>query len=216
MIFTLDLDNPEEVLNFAVMPLRMIHDAFDDGVSYADTQLEGQPQDSHYWSHSARYRARNVLNEVTWQEGWHLGRDLANSGVEIVRGDLTMRVLKAIGGAPPHPGHNRARQSFWRQKPAVVVPTPQQLYFALAIDGLTLLNGSNLIVDWDVIAKRQLVLALSKPDGVWNYQKKPRLAWRRHVIFGDANEPRFDPTEEDIPVEYPDYDVTELDEPEEY
>lgn len=211
MEFTIDLDEPEEVLKFAAQPLRMVRDAFDDGVSYADAQLHEQPWNDHYWSHSVRYRARNVLGEELWADGWHLGRDLANSGVEIVHGALAMRVLKAIGGAPPNPGLSHARQSFWRQTSAT--PESRQLTFPLALDGAVIINGSNLIIDWDVVEQRRLVLALSKPTGVWRYQTKPRLAWRRHVIFGPDGGLHFHPSEEDIAIDYPDYDVKELDEP---
>ncbi|MGA2284277.1 MAG: hypothetical protein ABSH07_11535 [Candidatus Dormibacteria bacterium] len=214
MEFTLDLDDADQVLAFTARPLRLVRDAFDDGVSFADSHLAGQPSDDHYWSHSVRYRARNLLVDADWDNnGWRFGRRLANSGIEIMGGALALRVLKAIGGGPPHPGLSHARQAYWRQR--VAPPQPTQLSLALAIDGVILINGSNLIVDWDVVAKRQLVLALSKPIGVWRYQTKPKLAWRRHVVFASDDEPRFLPADEDIGVDFPDYDASELDEPDE-
>ena len=209
---TIDLDDPEATLGFVTRPLAAVRDAFFDGVSYADTQLSKQPFDSHYWSHSVRYRARVVLaNEAAnGAIGWGLGRQLPNSGIELVVGPVVIRILKAQDDGPPHPGYSRARKAFWTQRGH---DGPFQLTLALAFDGVSAINGSNLLLDWTVDKQKEVMLALSKPVGVWNYQTKPKIAWRRHVVFGGEGEPQFIPPEEDVDVEDVSFEIEGLSEP---
>jgi hypothetical protein len=152
-----------------------------------------------------RYHARNVLAVANWgTDGWWLREDLQNSGIEIMCGLLALRVLKAQAGDPPHPGQSRARQLFWQQADAPAQAT--QLPLLIALEGFIPINGSNLIVDWQVADNAQILLALSKPVGSWPYQGRPRLAWRRHVLLSSAEEPSFMPPDEDVFVE-PEYEA---------
>lgn len=156
--------------------------------------------DAHVWAHLVRYGAREMLSSMA-AEGWQLGRKLRNSGIEIVSGPLVVRTLKSQGADPPHPGGSSARNAFWSQ---------QQTRLPLKIGGVTFPQGANLILDWSVNARREMMLALSKPLGSWNYRSIPNIEWRRHVLIGDGEDLRFDPADEDVDVR-PRFDKEELD-----
>lgn len=198
-MFTQSENEPEETLAFLSGGIRRLRGALEDGVSFADGVMDGSPGDPHLWAHLVRYRSRARLEEYL-EETWALGRRLRNSGIEIVRGPFVMRALKSQEGGPPHPGGSWARRSYWMQQ------------LTLPFDGHERpAAGANLIVDWALGEQREILLALSKPVGVWKYRGVPKLEWRVQVVFSDDSELIFQPAEEDVNVELT-FDLTELDE----
>lgn len=199
-MFTASYDEPEEILAFLSDGILGLRDALEDGVSFADGVMDGNPDDPHLWANLVRYRARMKLEEHETQ-AWSMGRHLRNSGIEIVKGPIVMRALKAQGDAPPHPGASRARRNYWMQQ------------LTLPFDGNDAgpAAGANLVVDWALGGEREILLALSKPIGVWKYRGAPKLEWRLPVVYVDDTELGFQPTDEDVAVE-PVFDLTELEE----
>ena len=43
------------------------------------------------------------------------------------------------------------------------------------------------MVDWALGEEREVLLALSKPIGLWKYRGAPKVEWRRPVVFGDRD-----------------------------
>lgn len=192
-MFTPNLDDPEQVLAYLSSPIRAIRDALDHGVSLADSMFSDlSPLDPHLWAHIARYGACQHLGQLE-PDGWERGRDLPNSGIEVVRGPLVLRTLKAQGSDPPHPGSNLARRLFWTQG--------RQMRLPLSLGGTLFPEGANYILDWTVDRERVISLALSKPVGIWRYRGTPKLEWRRPVRITDGEELRFVPADEDLSVE---------------
>ena len=187
-----DPSDSEAVSQFMTEPVHAVVESFDDGMSYADASLEGMAADSHLHSHLVRYRAAQVLREQESNDGWRLGRGLQNSGIEVLKGPFTMRVFRAQDGGPPHPGGSFSRRQFWSQM--------DQLAFDL--DGGTIgdAGATNLILDWAVDEYRRVVVALSKPAGVWDYQQRPRIEWRIPVQIGEERMQKFEATEEDVSI----------------
>jgi hypothetical protein len=192
---TIQLSNPESILDFLADPLRAVRDALDDGISFADTVLAALEFDAHFWAHAVRYRAACHLAGLQ-PPGWRITRRLPNSGIEIARDPLVFRTFKTTQDVPPPPGANLARRSFWTQRPAVVLNLP------LSWNDVQMpVDGANLLLDWNVDDERSLRLALSKPIGTWKYQGTPKLEWRRLVVFGSDDEPRFEGRDEGLEVE---------------
>ncbi len=199
-MFTETGDEPDEILSFLSDGIPALRGALEDGVSFADGVMDGNPGDPHLWANLVRYRARMKLEDYE-ARGWSLGRRLRNSGIEIVKGPMVMRALKSQEGAPPPPGASRARRSYWMQQ--LVLP------FGENDDGPA--TGANLVVDWALGGGREILLTLSKPVGVWKYRGAPKLEWRLPVVFVDDAELSFQPSDEDVAVE-PAFDLAELDE----
>lgn len=199
-MFTQSQSEPEEILAFLSDGIQGLRDALEDGVSFADGVMDGNPSDPHLWANLVRYRARMKLEEHEAQ-AWSLGRRLRNSGIEIVKGPMVMRALKSQEGAPPHPGTSWARRNYWMQQ------------LILPFDGNDAGHamGANLVADWALGEEREILLALSKPVGVWKYRGAPKLEWRLPVVFVDDAELSFQPSDEDVAVE-PAFDLAELDE----
>jgi hypothetical protein len=191
------LDDPPQVLAFVTPSLGALRAALDAGISYADTILDRQPFDAYFWSHSVRYHAVQVLDRAP-QVDWTVGRKLPNSGIELRQDPVLMRLLKSQGDGPPHPGSSRARRRFYRQ----------QLRLPMPWGDLNTSEGANLIVDWEVGERREVLLALSKPVGVWDYQGTPSIEWRLPVVFGNDGEARFAAMDDDLELE-PQYDIEE-------
>jgi hypothetical protein len=187
-MFTPNLDDPEQVLDYLAAPIRAIRDAIDHGVSLADSKFSDMSFDPYLWAHIARFGACQRLAEIE-PDGWEHGRDLPNSGIEVRRGPLVLRTLKAQSDDPPHPGGNAARQAFWTQA--------QQLRLPIWLGGALFPVGANFILDWMVDRQRVISLALSKPIGVWKYRGAPKLEWRRPVGITDGEDLRFVATDED-------------------
>lgn len=205
MVTTANLDpnDPESILAHLREPLTAIHHSMDDGVSFADGTLDGQPWNPHVWATLVRYRALNLLHQVD-KDGWGVSRALPNCGIAVTVGPLSGRLLKSQAGGPPSPGRNLARLRYWSQyhQLALNLDSPDA-----SIDPVV---GANLIIDWDVTDDREVILALSKPIGTWKYKGKPELEWRLPVM-ADGDELSFAGQDEDVDVEVR-YDLRELDE----
>jgi hypothetical protein len=162
-------------------------DALDDGGSWAATTLHGQPYNGWLWSGLARYRAFHHLSSVEGRD-WTLAPGVANSGIRVVKGPITIRVLKSLSDGPPPPGHSKARQEFYQQE------------LGLELDGLrTRSEATNLILDWNINRSNyKLTMALSLPLDTWIYGSHPRTAWRNYVTFTDDDQPRFTATDEPL------------------
>jgi hypothetical protein len=200
---TSNLNDPDDLLAYLSRPLRAIRDGYDHGASYADTILgQRSPHDDHFWAHAARWQARQYLDTAT-KEGWQLGRQLPNTGVELRCGPTVLRVLRRYQGGPPPPGSSKARLGYYAQE-----YTPEPVLALVWSDGVQLPDSCNLIVDWALGKNKHLSLALSKPIGVWKFKGQPKLEWRREVFFDPADEPRFMTGDETLEV--PRYDETEL------
>ncbi len=199
-MFTESQNEPDEILAFVSDGILRLRDALEDGVSFADGVMDGSPSDRHLWAHLVRYRARLKL-EGHAAQAWSLGRRLPNSGIEIVKGSVVMRALKSQGGAPPHPGASWARRNYWMQ----------QLTLQFDGDHSGPSAGANLVVDWALGEEREVLLALSKPIGLWKYRGAPKVEWRRPVVFGSGAELSFQPSDEDVAIE-PVFDLAELEE----
>lgn len=192
MEITLRNLSADAVLVHLTPVLRALHAALDHGVSLADTWLAGLPHDPYLWSHMVRYGACTRLRDPQASGDWQL-RSLPMSGIEISRPPLAARVLKALGNAPPPPGTNRARRSFYTQLTLPNCDWDQV--------GSGLSDVMNIIVDWSVTQERELRLAVSKPVGLWSYPQAANLEWRRRVVIpGDGDLTFSAPEETDIPV----------------
>lgn len=199
-MFTL-LDDPEQALQHLRKPLAALRDSLEHGASFATSTMEGHADDPYLWAHLTRYEARNDLATKT-EDGWSIGRRLANSGIEIVSEPLVVRALKTQGSTTPHPGRNAARINFWTQ--AVT-----QLRLPLRFGNREMPQSANLIVDWSIGHDNDILLALAKPVGTWRYRGNPKLAWRKPVVFDASDEPSFVPASEDVEV-LVEYDQDEL------
>jgi len=196
-MFTPDLDDPQDALRFLAHPLRSVHDALDDGVSFAELTLAALPRDPHLWSHLTRYHAWHYLHGLGPQP-WCLVK-LANSGIQIEYEPIVVRVLKRFGSGPPHPGASAARRGFYGQQS-----------LPLAWGEITIpASGANLIIDWGVESQTRIALALSKPIGTWRYGGQPKLQWRCWVSFDDEGQPGFVPSDGPSGLE-PDLDLSEF------
>ena len=152
--------------------LPLIRSALHDGIDFAnDIQPDAPGRDPWYWSHSARFKARNVLEAAAASaQGWAMIEGVPNSGIHLRLGGLhVMRVLRSAAGSTPAPGHSRARRRAWQQG--------RQLQFAFD-DGLDGLPPVDLILDWSTDDADELSLHLGMPLGVWDHGSHPILAWR--------------------------------------
>lgn len=131
-----------------------------------------------------RYLAAHRLHQAG-HEGWEMGRKLRNSGMELRRGPVVMRVLKAQYGGPPHPGASLSRRGFYRQQ---LIPLP------LDWEKVDVTEGAFLLIDWSMGEKREVLLGLSTPAGVWNFQGQPKTEWHMPVEFDSGGDPKFPTT----------------------
>lgn len=192
-----DLDSPNEVLQWLSEPIRALRAGLEHGLSLADAKMEDLPREPHLHAHLARVGVLMYLAGIT-AERWEIGRKLPLSGIEIQCNPFVLRVLRSQRGSTPHPGASEARRRFWCQ---------QQLRLFDQAEPPSL--GANLILDWSTGDQQDIILALSKPRGVWPYQGSPELEWRRAVVDDSGPALRFVPAEEDIAV---DFDLTEIEE----
>lgn len=176
------IPTPEQVLPLVECAVPSLRKALRIGGSFADEiQPDADERDGHYWSHSARWRARKHLAAVP-KDGWYLTPNVPNSGIHLRIGDLhRVRVLRSLGGTVPHPGSNRARRADWVQNA-----------LDLAGDGLPALS---LLADWQIF-EDEPVIHCSLPRRPWSYTADPEVYWRV-PITGDADSDlarlRFDP-----------------------
>lgn len=179
---------PGEIPSSQVLPLaaeasEALYEAVRYGVGYADS-LQPDPDivDSHFWSHSARFLARNHLRNLQG-ETWSLRERVSNSGIHLVLGQVhVVRVVKSLSRTIPHPGRNRTRRAAW-----VGVPQSQQLQFALPMaGGEGPLPPLSLIADWHLDEDREPRIFLSLPKGPWKYRQNPRVHWRVPLAAGGS------------------------------
>ncbi len=153
------------------------------GAGYADDlQPDTDGRDRWFWSHCARFRARQVLAAAD-KAGWVLVDDVPNSGIHLRVRDLhRVRVLRSLEGTTPHPGRNKARLDYYHQE-------------ALLLANDNSLPPLSLIMDWRMVEDEPSI-HIGLPKGRWDYGSAAKLYWRVPVT-GDPNEDlknaRFDP-----------------------
>lgn len=198
----LKLEDPESILDFLAPVVRDIYDALDAGIALADQKCSDIPYDPHLWAHLARFGARVRLESMV-PDGWAMPRRLPHSGIELVKVPLVLRVLKAQGDCPPHPGTSQAKRLFWSQ---------QAPRLPLEFGNVVMPQVANLLLDWTAGDDRRPILALSKPSGTWRYQQSPQVEWRLAVGVSDQfGVPTFVPSAEDDIQIAPVFDPIELD-----
>lgn len=192
--------DPETILKALSEPAQLLLEGLDDGVSFADLVMDSQPPDPHVWATLVRYHACNVIEPKVKGKAWTF-RKLTNCGLEFRVGPYLVRALRTLDKNPPNPGRNDARRQFYSQYHQYHIP----------YDGLTNPTmGVNLILDWTTGAKRSILMALSKPIGVWNYKGQPKIEWRKAIEFDDDKTPRFAGSTEDGIDLQPKYDEGEF------
>ena len=141
--------------------LPLVRSGLREGIDYATSlQPDLEERDQYYWSHSARYKARQVLLGNSGAN-WRVVGGVPNSGIHLsIDGLTTVRVLRSVGRTTPPPGTNRQRRLAWSQR-------------SLPID-----QPDTLILDWFTDAEDSLVMNLGLPKGFWHYRSSPQLAWR--------------------------------------
>ena len=169
-----------------------IREALRCGIDFAnDLQPDADDRDRWFWSHSARYRARQEL-EAGGGTGWEVVSKIPNSGIHVRLDELhVVRVLRSSGGTTPAPGHNRQRRAAWSQY--------HQLQLELDHEGG--LPPLNLILDWSTEGDDLLVLHLGMPKGVWKFGSDPVLSWRVELPVDDDLASLVFPGTEDGPVD---------------
>jgi hypothetical protein len=177
------IPTPEQVIPLVVPAVPDLRDAIRAGIDYADdVQPDLDERDPWYWSHSARWKARNSLRDIEDPEGWSLTPDIPNCGIHVRIGDLhEARVLRSLDGTTPHPGSNRRRRRAW---------TGVQGQFLLADGELPPLS---LIIDW-CARKGEPEIHVGLPAGPWEYGNAA-LHWRVALPEGgtDLKDLRFEP-----------------------
>jgi len=196
--------DPEAILAVLAEPARALLEGLDDGISFADLIMDSQPPDPYVWATLVRYRTCNVIKPKIEGQAWSF-RKLTNCGLEFDLGPYRVRALRTLDGNPPNPGRNDARRQFYAQHHQYQLPFDD-------VDGVTDETiGANLILDWTTDANRTVLMALSKPIGVWQYKGQPKIEWRKRIEFDDDKNPRFiGSTEDDIDIP-PKYDEDEID-----
>jgi len=195
---TPNLEDPKQVLTYLTPAILAVRTGLDHSVSLADSFFATNelPFDPWLWSHVARFgtsvhlRKEEPKNEP---KEWERGRILANSGIELKRMPLVLRVLKARGDGPPHPGLSLAKKLFYSRNGFPRLP--------ITVGGAIIPEVANYILDWATNKERELFLALSKPTGIWQYGQRPKLEWRRAFTQPEGEDLRFIPGEDDLPTE---------------
>lgn len=205
----LDLSNPEQVVNRSKDLLVLVRDAIDSGVFLADTLPNGHSKNPWLWAHMVRAEARRIIAITPTNRV--VSYNLPNSGIKLADNNLYYRVLMAQNGFPPPPGISTARQAFYLQN---VDDSFQQLAF-LSQPLASIPQSVNLIVGWTIDQRRQPVMSLSKPKGIWVYGQNPKLEWHIKLKIDDGPDgPRFsgsDATNDDIDIRSA-FDLSELEE----
>jgi hypothetical protein len=168
------IPTPADVLPLAEETVPPLQKALSLGIALADElQSDRQTRDPWYWSHTARWVARNHLRSVQ-SSAWKLLSGVPNSGIHLRIGTVHhVRVLRSLGGTVPHPGRNRARRADWIQD-------------SLLLDEDNQLPALSLLYDWQVLHDEPSIY-LSLPKRPWSYREQPELHWRVPVT-GDADQ----------------------------
>jgi hypothetical protein len=157
------------------------------GSAYADDlQPAKDKRDPWFWSHAARFRARQLLAEAT-KDGWDIVRSAPNSGIHLTfKGFQPARVLKSLNGNAPHAGPNGARQLAWTFDDE-----------ALDLRSISGLTAVPLLFDWHISENGPVVHA-GIPKRPGSFRSGAELYWRI-PITGDADEDlnnlSYDPTD---------------------
>ena len=186
--------SPSEVVPLLDASLPEIRQALLDGIDFAnDIQPEPESRDRWFWAHSARYRARRVLEASSaGAQNWELIDGVPNSGIHVCLGGIhVVRVLRSVEGTTPAPGHTRRRREAWQQ-------LPLQFPIDVETEGLPRLD---LVLDWTTDDADALTMHLGMPLGVWPYGNPPILEWRVLLPSTDDLEGlTFEGTDDDVPV----------------
>src|SRR5690242_19521007 len=108
------IPTPEQVIEIFLPAVADIRTALRKGIAYADTvQPDAAERDPWFWSHSARWTARNHLAQCEDRE-WDMPCGIPNCGIHVRAGGLHVaRVVRSLSGSTPHPGPNRHRRKAW-------------------------------------------------------------------------------------------------------
>jgi hypothetical protein len=186
------LEDPDEILDYLDPMIRAFDEALDSGVSEADGffSVSGHRMNRSLWSHVARYGTCQQLRKIEL-DGWRW-KELPLCGIQMARDPLALRVGRTRDGDVPPPGRSMKKRGYYMQRGPSL---------GLDFGGVIMPAVSNLLLDWDVNERRERILHLSKPAGVWESWESSVLEWRRVVKVDDAAM-RFDGAEEtDVLVE---------------
>lgn len=164
------IPTPAEVLPLVASLAAPTYKAVQAGIDFADGLMPDDQDvaDPWYWSHSARYAARNQLRHGGAIEGWKLRPDVPNSGIHFsVDNGHRLRLVRSLHNDVPHPGSNKRRREAWTG--AVELP------LRVSGSGLPFLN---LLFDWAVDINREPVIHVTLPQGPWTYGQPSRVHWR--------------------------------------
>ena len=196
VMYTPDLENPDELHAFLSDVLLAVYHALDHGVSFAERILDGRKKEPHTYAGLIRYEARSRLEREESGE-WSVNRKLTNCGIQITCGPVVLRVRMSKQGNLPHPGRSHALQEFYEQVP-----------LALDIDGIRMTSTANLILVYTIDSKQQLALFLCKPrggseaDGIsgWHWKRRVKIRPDEGIVFepSDTEEFDFGDMEEDV------------------
>jgi hypothetical protein len=166
---------PAEVLPHIECAVPSLIKALTKGAAYADRlQRRADARDPWFWSHSARWRAKQILDDAP-KEGWGIVRSAPNSAIHLTfKGLQPARVLKSLNGTTPHAGGNRSRQEMWT--------FPEEL----ALRTESGLQPIPLIFDWHIEEDGPVIHA-GIPKSAGDYLRGAVLYWRV-PITGDADE----------------------------
>ncbi len=201
--------DPTHVLPVVSNVLATYRRALVSSLSFADTLMGDLPPDGYTWATLVRYWAWQEIKQT--QAGsadldWK-ARRLACNGMELECGAFRLRPFKSIFAGPPAPGHSEVKRDYYRQRN---IPN---LWQGSLFDEPLPARGANLIIDWSIGAKRDPIIALSKPKGLWPYRGNPDLEWRITIRFGDDSDPsglRFKPSDDESDWDFRKLDRTEI------
>jgi hypothetical protein len=178
----IDYTAPESVLPMLAESAEALYDALRMGTSFADgLQPDKDHLDLHFWSHSARFQARNYLAQGGGLS-WTLVSRVPNSGIRmLIDGIHSLRVVKSLDGEIPPPGANKARNDAW-----VGVGVRNQLALPLGRPGQDLTQQPlSLIADWFLDEQREPIVHVSLPKRPWPFGCDPQCFWR--VLLSPGN-----------------------------
>jgi len=163
------IPTPRDVVPLLENVISPLYEAFREGIAWADSLQPAEDRDPFFWSHSARFRARNRLRDADATD-WVLVPKVNNFGIHLLVADLHLiRVLRSLEGSTPPPGPNRRRRNAWQQLPAI------QGQLALGSDGD--LPPLSLVADWQT-GLDEPIIHLGLPQEPFGFRQNARLHWR--------------------------------------
>ncbi|MEQ8842195.1 MAG: hypothetical protein RIB98_14525 [Acidimicrobiales bacterium] len=180
------IPEPDDVLPVVLDDLAHLVPSLSAGIDFANDLLsDDTDKDNHYWSHSARYKARRELIA----SGAPVRPDVANSGIHLVLGDLhTARVLRSVNRETPPPGHSTERRSEYNVQ--------QTLNLAIGVNGQRL-PSLPFVIDWYDLDDEPVV-HIGLPREPWSWGKKIKMFWRVPLpgAEGGYSGLRFNPSDD--------------------